>query len=43
MADVLGVELVTVNTTEGAAFGAALDYLQALGMDRDSIAWPEGG
>jgi xylulokinase len=24
MADVLGVELVTVNTTEGAAFGAAL-------------------
>jgi xylulokinase len=24
MADVLGIELVTVNTTEGAAFGAAL-------------------
>ena len=24
MADVLGVELVTVNTTEGAAYGAAL-------------------
>jgi xylulokinase len=24
MADVLGVELVTVNTSEGAAFGAAL-------------------
>jgi xylulokinase len=24
MADVLGTELVTVNTTEGAAFGAAL-------------------
>jgi xylulokinase len=24
MADVLGAELVTVNTTEGAAFGAAL-------------------
>lgn len=30
MADVLGVELVTVNTTEGAAFGAAL--LAAVGV-----------
>jgi xylulokinase len=30
MADVLGVELVTVNTTEGAAYGAAL--LAAVGV-----------
>jgi xylulokinase len=30
MADVLGVELVTVNTTEGAAFGAAI--LAAVGV-----------
>ena len=32
MADVLGVELVTVNTTEGAAFGAALCAAVGAGM-----------
>jgi xylulokinase len=35
LADVLGVELVTVNTTEGAAYGAAI--LAGLG----SNAWPD--
>ena len=35
LADVLGVELVTVNTTEGAAFGAAL--LAAVGAGN----WPD--
>jgi xylulokinase len=35
MADVLGVELVTVNTTEGAAFGAALLAGVAAGMYPD--------
>jgi xylulokinase len=35
MADVLGVELVTVNTTEGAAFGAALLAGVAAGMYED--------
>ncbi len=35
LADVLGVELVTVNTTEGAAYGAAL--LAAVGAGR----WPD--
>jgi xylulokinase len=35
MADVLGVELVTVNTTEGAAFGAALLAGVAAGMYQD--------
>ena len=34
LADVLNVELVTVNTTEGAAYGAAI--LAAVGVDR----WP---
>ncbi|MEK6221564.1 MAG: xylulokinase [Chloroflexota bacterium] len=36
LADVLGVELVTVNTTEGAAFGAAL--LAGVGIG----VWPNG-
>ena len=35
MADVLGVELVTVNTTEGAAFGAALLAGVGAGMFAD--------
>jgi xylulokinase len=35
MADVLGVELVTVNTTEGAAFGAALLAGVAAGEYKD--------
>jgi xylulokinase len=35
MADVLGVELVTVNTTEGAAFGAALLAAVGAGMHDD--------
>lgn len=36
LADVLGSELVTVNTTEGAAFGAAL--LAGVGVGN----WPNG-
>ncbi len=35
MADVLGVELVTVNTTEGAAFGAALLASVGAGVHAD--------
>lgn len=37
LADILGVELVTVNTTEGAAYGAAL--LAAVGSPNP--AWPD--
>jgi xylulokinase len=35
MADVLGAELVTVNTTEGAAYGAALLAAVAAGVYAD--------
>lgn len=38
MADVLGVELVTVNTTEGAAFGAALLAGVGAGLYPDGAA-----
>ena len=38
LADILGVELVTVNTTEGAAYGAALLAGVAAGVWRDTEA-----
>ena len=41
IADVLGVELVTVNTTEGAAFGAALLAGVGAGMYEDVVSAAE--
>lgn len=41
MADVLGVELVTVNTTEGAAFGAALLAGVGAGFYADALSASE--